>query len=161
MKKSEELSVSCRYSTRENPPPWPLAAMGSRLQSWGAWKMAKILIVDDDTMFAMDLRHQIQRLGHKVVATAQNSHEAQLAFAQTRPDLILMDVSLAGHIDGIETAHTLLDKRKLPVIFISAASDAITVSRALQEATHAYLLKPFTSQHLNESINSALHKAGL
>ena len=119
--------------------------------------MARIMIVDDDSMFAIDLRYQVQRLGHNVVATAQCFDEAKAAFSETFPDLILMDISLTGKIDGIETAHALRDTRKLPIIFISAASDEITVSRAIGEATDAYLLKPFTSRRLNESINSALH----
>jgi DNA-binding response OmpR family regulator len=95
-------------------------------------------------------------LGHNVVATAQSFEDAMSVFRQARPDLILMDISLAGKTDGIETAHALRDTRKIPIIFVSAASDEITVSRAMGEATDAYLLKPFTSRRLNDAINSAL-----
>ena len=111
--------------------------------------MAKVLVVDDDLMFALDLQHQVERLGHEVVGTARNASEAQLAFQQNHPDLILMDVALNGQMDGIETVHALQGARPLPVIFISSAN--------VQEAPYAYLLKPFKIWELYESIELALH----
>jgi CheY-like chemotaxis protein len=128
-----------------------------RQRAGGPQKMAKVLVVDDDLMFALDLQHQVERLGHEVVGTARNASEAQLAFQQNHPDLILMDVALNGQMDGIETVHALQGARPLPVIFISSANDAQTITRAVQEAPYAYLLKPFKIWELYESIELALH----
>ena len=113
-----------------------------------------VLVVDDDLMFALDLQHQVERLGHEVVGMARNSSEAQLAFQQTHPDLILMDIALSGQMDGIETVHALRGACQFPVIFISYAQ---TITRAVQEEPYAYLLKPFNRRELYESIELALH----
>lgn len=121
-----------------------------------AREMAKILVVDDDLMFALDLKNQVERLGHEVVGMARSSSEAREAFAEKDPDLVLMDVYLAGQMDGIQTVHELRGSRGLPVIFISSAGDEQTISRAAEEAPHAFLLKPLNRGELRQSMDLAL-----
>jgi CheY-like chemotaxis protein len=118
--------------------------------------MAKILVVDDDLMFALDLKNQVERLGHEVVGMARNSSEAREAFAQKDPDLVLMDVYLAGQMDGIQTVHELRGSRRLPVIFISSANDEQTISGAVTESPYAFLLKPLNRWELCQSMDLAL-----
>jgi DNA-binding response OmpR family regulator len=122
--------------------------------------MAKVLVVDDDLMFALDLQHQVRRLGHEVVGMARNSSEARKAFAETVPDLVLMDVYLAGQMDGIETVRGLRGSSRLPVIFMSSTDDEQTISRAVDEGPYAYLLKPFNRGELAESMDLALYQGG-
>jgi DNA-binding response OmpR family regulator len=121
--------------------------------------MAKVLIVEDDLMFALDLQHEVERLGYEVIGMAKSSDEAQVASEENRPDVVLMDISIAGSMDGIETAHMLQIVYRLPVIFLTSASDELSISRAIQERPYAYLVKPFKRQELKASMDAALRDA--
>jgi DNA-binding response OmpR family regulator len=123
--------------------------------------MPKVLIVEDDLMFALDLRHEVTRLGYEVIGIAKSSDEAQIATAENRPDLALMDISIAGRMDGIETAHLLQVNYRLPVIFLTSAIDQHSISRAIQEKPYAYLVKPFKRLELKASMDAALRDSGL
>jgi DNA-binding response OmpR family regulator len=118
--------------------------------------MPKVLIVDDDLMFALDLRHEVMRLGYEVIGLANSSDEAHSACGENRPDLALMDISIAGAMDGIEAAHMLQEAYRVPVIFLTSAIDRSSISRAIQEKPYAYLVKPFKRQELKASMNAAL-----
>jgi DNA-binding NarL/FixJ family response regulator len=71
-----------------------------------------------------------------------------------------MDVTIDGSMDGIDTAHKLHADYQLPVIFLTSASDDITISRAVQETPYGYLIKPFKRHDLKAAIQLALHNAG-
>jgi C4-dicarboxylate-specific signal transduction histidine kinase len=77
---------------------------------------------------------------------------------ETMPNLVLMDIRLKGAIDGIEAAAAIREHHQVPVIFISAHSDAATVERAKQVDPAGYLIKPFTEQELVVAIQMALHR---
>ena len=76
------------------------------------------------------------------------------------PDLVLMDVRIDGPIDGIETARRIRQIRDVPVVFLTAYSDAETLERAKQIEPYGYLVKPFAERDLQAAIEVALHKAG-
>lgn len=119
--------------------------------------MAKVLIVEDDLLFALDLQREIERLGYEVIGMARNSSEALVVSAEIRPDLALLDINIPGSSDGIQTAHSLHSTYRIPVIFLSSSSDETTVARALLETPYAYLLKPFNRHELRTSIHVALN----
>lgn len=119
--------------------------------------MPKVLIVEDDLMFALDLRNEVMRLGYEVIGMAKSSEEARIACAENRPDLALMDISIDGRMDGVETAHMLQAAFRLPVIFLTSASDQLSIARAVQERPYAYLVKPFKRKELKASMDAALH----
>ena len=121
--------------------------------------MAKILIVEDDPLLALDLQHEVEGLGHEVVGLAESADEALIACDENRPDLALMDINIAGSMDGIQAACLLHEIHRLPVIFITSASDDITVARAAKAPLYGYLVKPFKRSELKASIHVAQHKA--
>jgi len=121
--------------------------------------MAKILIVEDDPLLALDLQHEVELLGHEVVGLAESADEALIASEENPPDLVLMDINIAGSMDGIQTARMLHEIHRVPVIFITSASDDLTVARAAKGPLYGYLVKPFKRSELKASIHVAQLKA--
>ena len=115
-----------------------------------------ILAVEDDPTQARILRHQLRELGYELSAVARTAEEAEAAFAAVPPDLVLLDVHLAGPRDGIETAACLIRQRPVPVIFLTAFPDAPTFARARQVGPFAFLGKPYHGLLLGHSIELAL-----
>jgi PAS domain S-box-containing protein len=119
---------------------------------------ARILVVEDETIVAMDIERGLQALGFEVVATTGTGEGAIELAEKHRPDLILMDIRLQGAIDGIEAAHAIRDRLNLPIVFLTAHADTATVERAKKAEPFGYLLKPFEDQELHTAIEIALHK---
>jgi PAS domain S-box-containing protein len=122
---------------------------------------AKLLIVEDEPIVALDLQQEVEQLGCEVVALAESADEALVAAEICRPDLALMDVRIVGSMDGIQTARLLRTAYDVPVIFLTSYSDESTISRAVKEMPYGYLTKPFKSRELKASLSVALHKAQL
>lgn len=120
---------------------------------------AKILIVEDEPVVALDLQQEVEQLGCEVVGLAESADEALVAAELCRPDLALMDVRIVGSMDGIQTARLLRAAYKVPVIFLTSYSDETTIARAALEMPYGYLTKPFKSRELKASLRVALHKA--
>lgn len=120
---------------------------------------AKLLIVEDEPVVALDLQQEVEQLGCEVVGLAESADEALVAAEICRPDLALMDVRIVGSMDGIQTARLLRTAYQVPVIFLTSYSDETTISRAAKEMPYGYLTKPFKSRELKASLRVALHKA--
>ena len=120
---------------------------------------AKVLIVEDDPMLALDLRYEVELLGYEVVGLAESADEALIASEENKPDLALMDINIAGSMDGIQTARMLYAADRVPVIFLTSASDDATVSRAAKERLYGYLVKPFKRNELKAAMHVAMQKA--
>ena len=119
----------------------------------------KILIVEDEPIVALDLQQELEEFGCEVVALAQSADEALMAVEETQPDLALMDLHIAGSLDGIQTARLLRDAYQVPSIFLTAYSDDATIARAVREMPYGYLTKPFQTRELKATLQVALHKA--
>jgi CheY-like chemotaxis protein len=120
--------------------------------------MAKIMVVEDESIVAKDLELTLRRLGYIVPATAASSDDALSKAAQHRPDLVLMDVHIKGAIDGIATARRLRREMNIPVIYLTAYADDGTVARARETEPFGYLLKPFNERELKSMLEVALYK---
>ena len=118
----------------------------------------KIMIVEDETLVAKDIEASLTSLGYTVCRAVSSGEDALAFIAQDRPDLILMDIMLKGNLDGIETANRVRRQLDIPVIFLTAYSDAATVGRAKETNAFGYLLKPFEESELRTTIEMALYK---
>ncbi|GAB3704555.1 hypothetical protein GCM10027592_36040 [Spirosoma flavus] len=116
----------------------------------------RILIVEDEAILALDLKAKLQSEGYVVVGTAPTGARALEIFGQQPVDLVLCDVHLKGEIDGIETSRQLLAIRVVPLIYLTAFSDADTLRRAKQTAPAAYLVKPANIAQLRIAIELAI-----
>jgi two-component system, sensor histidine kinase and response regulator len=119
---------------------------------------ARILVVEDDGVLALNLADTLDELGYTVAGTATRGEEAIDLARRLHPDLILMDVGLAGQIDGIAAAETIRDEHDVPVVFLTSHADEDTLHRATHADPSAYLVKPFKAPDLRCVIEIALHK---
>jgi DNA-binding LytR/AlgR family response regulator len=117
----------------------------------------KIMIVEDETIVALDLSMRLQKEGYEVVGIASNSDEAMELYTEHKPDLVLMDINIKGKKDGIETARELKKIQDVPLIFLTAFSQNEYVTRAKAVNPSAYLVKPFNNDSLHTSIQIAIH----
>ena len=115
----------------------------------------RILIGDDESIRLLSLRQQLQALGHRVVAEATNGTEAVALAAVTQPDLAILDIKMP-EVDGIEAARQITRDRPIPIILLTAYSEAGLVERAAQANIAAYLMKPVAEEDLLPAITLAL-----
>jgi response regulator NasT len=115
------------------------------------------LIVDDETLVAMGLQAQLERLGHVVVGQAHSACQAEQLFIQTSPDLLVMDIRL-GNDDGITLAQKLMQLRRVPCLIVSAYSDSAMIARASEAGVFGYLIKPVSNESLAAQIGIAVRR---
>ncbi len=118
----------------------------------------RILIVEDESVVTLDLRHQLQTLGYEVAGETRFAEEAVSLAETVRPSLVLMDIHLAGAMDGIEAAKLLRSRCQLPVIFLTAFAGDAVVDRAKDAQPYGYVVKPFDEPELRTVIEIALHR---
>jgi DNA-binding response OmpR family regulator len=118
--------------------------------------MINILIVEDESIVALEIANLVKILGYNVIATVSNSVKAIEVIQSKQVDLILMDVYIKGNIDGIATAVQINILNKTPIIYISAFSDENTLERAINTNPVAFLIKPFSEKELKIAIKIAL-----
>ena len=117
-----------------------------------------ILIVEDEAIVAADLAGKLERLGYEVAGIAASGEEAIAMADRLRPHLVLMDIWLEGAIDGVEAAATIGSRHDVPVIYLTAHSDAATLARAKLTGPFGYILKPFEERDLATQIDLAFYK---
>lgn len=115
-----------------------------------------ILVVEDEALVAMDLAEGLERDGYAVAGIADCAEEAIQIFRQESIDIVLMDVHLTGHKDGIETAAELMRIRQVPLIYLTAFTDAGTIDRAKDTLPSAYLAKPYHLTNVRIAIELAV-----
>jgi len=118
----------------------------------------RLLIVEDELIIAQDLVHILTDLGYVVVGTSTTGDEAVTQAHDLQPNLVLMDIRLAGVVDGIQAAARIRSERDIPIIFLTSHSDDDTLRRAKETAPVGYLIKPFRPTELRCAIEIALHK---
>ncbi len=121
-------------------------------------KQVKILIVEDEVIVARDIQKMLQTLGYGPVWTAVSGRAAIETARREIPDLILMDIRLKGHIDGIESAMIVKDEMDVPIVYLTAYADQKTLERAKVTEPFGYLLKPFNIRELHSTVEMALYK---
>lgn len=119
---------------------------------------ARLLIVEDEGIVALNIQTRLEGLGYSVVATVSSGEEAIQVAGETRPDLILMDIKLDGKVDGIEAAAEIRRLFQLPVVYLTAYTNDETLNRAKLTEPYGYILKPFEARDLCTTIEVALYK---
>jgi signal transduction histidine kinase len=121
--------------------------------------MDSVLIVEDESIVAMELEEQIKGLGCGVMGPVSTA-AAALGICETHlPDLVLMDIRIDGNQDGIEAAQTIQNRFGIPVIYLTAHADNDTMDRAKSTSPAGYLLKPVRPDELKAVVSIALHKS--
>lgn len=122
---------------------------------------ARLLVVEDESIIAMDLEDQLIEMGYRVCATVDNGTDAIASVEQHHPDLVLMDIVIKGEFDGVETARRIAQRFDVPIVFLTSSSDPTTLERAMKTAPYGYMNKPFQHSELHGSLETALYKSKL
>ena len=119
---------------------------------------AQILIVEDDRIVARDMKERLIEQGYAVPAVADSGEEAIRKAVEIQPDLVLMDIVLAGGMDGIEASRQIHERQSVPIVYLTAYADARTVARARETSPCAYLVKPYNDRELYTTVAVTLEK---
>ncbi|MDB4994951.1 MAG: pdtaR 5, partial [Myxococcaceae bacterium] len=119
---------------------------------------ATILVVEDERIIANDIQQTLIALGYEVPLTVATGKRAIESVTAARPDLVLMDISLGGTMDGVDAAREIRRRFSVPIVYHTSYSDEATLSRATKTGPYGYLLKPFSDRELRITIEVALSK---
>lgn len=119
----------------------------------------KVLIAEDEAVVALDIAHELESAGYSVVAQVSDGRSAVDKCAELHPDVVLLDITMPGEIDGVQAAEEIGKRFNTPVIFVTAHSDEATLQRAKLTRPSGYVMKPFEPNELRANIEIALHKA--
>lgn len=120
--------------------------------------LTRILVVEDESIVAMDIQDRLESLGYDVPATVATGERAIEKAATLRPDLVLMDIQLPGEMDGVQAADEIRRRFGVPVVFLTANADNATIQRAKITEPFGYIIKPFEERELHTAIEMALYK---
>ncbi|MDO9326768.1 MAG: response regulator, partial [Methanoregula sp.] len=119
---------------------------------------ASIFIVEDELIEAEDIRQTLETQGYPVAGIARSGESVLETLKTIHPDLVLMDIHLAGAMDGIDTAEQVRSRYHIPVIFLTTYADETTLGRAKLTEPYGYVLKPFDERDLHSAIEMSLYK---
>lgn len=117
---------------------------------------ARIFVVEDEEIVALDLQATLSELGYTLAGHAGDADSALRMIEERRPDLVLMDINLKDRHDGVHAARQIRTSWNIPVIFVTAYDDDSTVVQAQVTEPYGYLLKPFNPREIHTCIQMAL-----
>jgi len=115
----------------------------------------RLLIVEDNPITAMDLRELLEATGYEVIGTEAKAEGALVTTLSQKPDVLVVDIKLAGKMDGIEMVRLAREAYRCPVIYLTANSDTQTVERALETSPSAFITKPFQDKDVKIAVDLA------
>lgn len=118
----------------------------------------KIMIVEDESIVAADIKLSLQNMGYEVVKAVSSGEDAVKYAGELEPDLILMDIVLRGKLNGIEAAAQIHSSYDIPIIYLTAYADENIIDQAKITVPFGYITKPFESRELHCNIEMALYK---
>ena len=118
----------------------------------------QILVVEDESIIAMELKDRLEKLGYDVPAVLSTGEEAIQKVSEIHPGLVMMDIMLEGAVDGVEATREIHEKFDIPVVYLTAYSDDSTLERAKITEPYGYVLKPFDERELYTTVEIALYK---
>lgn len=121
-------------------------------------KHVQILVVEDESIIASDIKDCLENLGYSVPAIAVTGAEAITRATELQPDLVLMDIRLRGDMDGIQAAEQIWSCLHIPIVYATGFSDRETLERAKLTRPFGYILKPIDERELYAAIETALHQ---
>ena len=115
----------------------------------------RVFIVEDEAIVADDIAETLRSMGYGIAGIAHSGERAVETIPGARPDIVLMDINLAGGMDGIETAAGIHRSSDVPVIYVTAYADKALLERAKLTGPYGYLIKPYDERELHSVIEMA------
>lgn len=119
---------------------------------------ARIMVVEDESVVALNMRRHLEDKGYDASLFAMSGEQAVSLARDGSPDLILMDIRLPGHLDGIQAARIIDSIRSVPIVYLAESPDSESLERAKLTEPYGYLVKPFEINELVATIEMALYK---
>ncbi len=116
-----------------------------------------VIIVEDDMLLSLVQGRIVEKLGYTLLAKVSNGRDAIEKMQELNPDIMMMDISIKGDLDGVETAHKIREISDVPVIFLSGSADQEQVSRATSLENSEYIVKPIQADDLIEPLKKAVN----
>ena len=113
----------------------------------------KILIVEDESIIALDLQYGLKDLGYKVIGTADNGQDAIDIAAEHLPDVVLMDIKLKGNMSEI------ISELGIAVVYLTANNDAETFNKSNIKGSYGFVSKPYDINKLDKTLKIAIAKS--
>jgi len=117
----------------------------------------RALIAEDENLTRTILRARLEKLGHQVVAEAENGSQAVELAKVHRPQVVIMDIRMP-EMDGIEAARRIMAEAPCAILFLTAYSDQAMVEEASETGALAYLMKPFRKEDLAPALEVAVRR---
>jgi len=119
---------------------------------------ATILIVEDDAILTMQLQRMISLMGYTVAGPLASGEKAIAFLAENNVNLVLMDIELAGTMNGITAAETINQTSTVPIVFLTSFSHDPLLEQAKITAPYGYLIKPVPERELAATLRMALNR---
>lgn len=121
----------------------------------------RALIVEDEILIAEELRERLSRLGFSIIAAVDTADEGIAIATREHPDLVIMDIRLKGAKDGIDAVREIREQVDVPIVYLTAHSDRLTVERAMATEYDGFILKPFQRGELQTTIEVAMRRRAI
>ncbi|MFT5661417.1 MAG: DNA-binding response OmpR family regulator [Sulfurimonas sp.] len=121
-------------------------------------KKSNLMIVEDVSIIALNIKETLLELGYDVLGIASNIQKAFKLLERGTPDLIIMDIFLKDGDNGVELAKMINEKYEIPIVYLTANSELKTISHAGESSPYGYLVKPFKATDLQSTIELALQR---
>ncbi|MEH2404369.1 GGDEF domain-containing response regulator [Nostoc sp.] len=118
----------------------------------------KILVVEDEKITASNIRKSLQKLGYSVLEINKSGEDAIKKVAETDPNLVLIDICLAGEVDGVHVADIIQNHFHVPVVYLTEGPEYKILQKNRLSEPFSYIIKPFLESDLHFAIETALHK---
>ncbi|NJC95109.1 MAG: diguanylate cyclase [Anaerolineales bacterium] len=118
----------------------------------------RIFIAEDNHATAREIASRLESMGYIIAGQADDGESTIQKVEETRPDLILMEINLKGHLTGMDIARHITTAFDIPIIFISAHADTLTIEATKQAQAYGLVIKPFDAQDLKTKIVMTLYK---
>lgn len=120
-------------------------------------KKASILLVEDDNVLAKIAETRLRNLDYDLCGRATTAAEAMTFVVNNKPDLVLMDITIKGKVDGIDTANMVKNAFNIPVVYLTSHSDKEFLARAKATNPDGFVTKPYNDDDLRIAIELALN----
>jgi PAS domain S-box-containing protein len=119
---------------------------------------SKVLIVEDEALVALEIEKNLEKNGFTVVSNIAYGEKVLDEINLHNPDIVLMDIKLKGEISGLTAAEIVNKEKDIPIIFLTAYSDAKTIEKVKEVGAYGYIVKPFHDQELKVALEMGLYK---
>ena len=116
------------------------------------------MVVEDEAIVAHDLTNRLRLLGYRVLASEASGESALYAVECLQPDLVLMDIVLAGLLRGTDVARQIWTRWHIPVVYLTAFSDSVVLEEIKGTEPFGFILKPFEPKLVDAVVQLALSR---